>query len=208
MKTGYADESGDAGYEFSVGSSDLFTLVVVIPHDPESLINRIVEARRKLRKPETFEFHFRQATENICQTFFESVAPEKLILLAATIHKANAGDVLQRTGKTGLYIHALSGLALRSPIPLNNIKLHLDGTGSQKEFIQSLKNGVRNVCREAGQREQNFKDIRLLNSTHTLIQCADMFAGAVAQQAESKQSVWLNLIRFVDLIWWEEKFAI
>jgi len=208
MKTGYADESGDAGYEFSSGSSDLFTLVVVIPYDPESLINRIVEARRKLHKPETFEFHFRQANENICQSFFESVAPEELILLAAIIHKTNAGDGLQRTGKTGLYIHALSGLALRSPIPLNNIKLHLDGTGSQKEFIQSLKNGVRNACREAGQREQNFKDIRLLNSTHTLIQCADMFAGAVAQQTESKQSTWLNLIQFVDLVWWEEKFAI
>ncbi len=206
MKTAYADESGDVGYEFSSGSSDVFTLVVIIPYDPESLINRIVEARRKLRKLETFEFHFRQADKNICQIFFESIAAEKSILLAAIIHKISASEELQRRGKTGLYIHALSGLALRSPIPLNNVKLHLDGTGSQKEFVQSLKNGVRNSCREAERREQNFKEIRILNSTHPLIQCADMLAGTVAQQVESKQSAWLKMIQFDRLVWWEEKF--
>lgn len=204
MRTAYADESGDTGYK--PGASPLFALAVLMPLDPEALMNRVIEARRRLGKPETFEFHFRQANEKILLTFFEAVTGERLNLLVAAIHKAGVPEEVRREGKTGLYIHGLSGLALRSQIALSDVKLHLDGTGSQKIFVQALKNGVRLACRKAGRRDQNFKEIRILSSTHPLIQCADMFAGAAYERVETRKSKWFAMIKPEKLIWWEEKF--
>ncbi|MBI4772344.1 MAG: hypothetical protein HY784_18445 [Chloroflexi bacterium] len=38
MRTAYADECGDTGYEFSVGSSPLFVLAVVLPREPADML--------------------------------------------------------------------------------------------------------------------------------------------------------------------------
>jgi hypothetical protein len=208
MSAAYADESGDPGYQFQAGSSPLFVITILLPSEPEALLNRVLDARRRLGKPETFEFHFPQARQEIRRVFFEAVAPEAWSLFTAVIHKRHSPPALRQAGKRGLYVHSLGGLALRAPVPFDGVKLHLDGTGSQKEFIQALKTGVRAVCREAGRPAQSFKEIRILNSSHPLIQCADMVTGAVAEQAATGQSVWYRLIQAKVGIWWEENFGV
>jgi hypothetical protein len=177
-----------------------------LPSEPEALINRVLDVRRRLGKPETFEFHFQQANEKIRRGFFEAVAPEPWSVVAAVIHKQSASPAFRQAGKRGLYVHSLGGLALRAPVALNGVKLHLDGTGSQKDFIQFLKIGIRALCREAKRPEQSFKEIRILNSTHPLIQCADMVTGAVAEQAATRQSVWYRMIQAKVRVWWDEDF--
>ncbi|MEK7276477.1 MAG: DUF3800 domain-containing protein [Chloroflexota bacterium] len=206
MQTAYADESGDTGY--IAGASPLFVLTAFLPLEPEALITCVIGARRKLGKPETFEFHFRQGNNKILNVFFDAIASQPITLLVAAIHKGNAPNVLQRRGKVGLYIHSLGGLALRSPVTLNNVKLHIDGTGSQKSFVRALTIGVRRICQESGRREQGFKEIRILSSAHPLIQCADMLAGAASEQARASKSVWLNKLNLKELVWWEEEFTV
>jgi hypothetical protein len=206
LRTAYADESGDTGYEFATGSSSHFILTILLPLDPEALIDRVAEARRQLHKPETFEFHFRESTEQIRHIFFGNLASEKFSALIAVIHKRRAPLELRRRGKSGLYIWAIGGLALRAPFALDQVKLHLDGARSQKRFVQLLKVGVRETCRIAQRPEQNFKEIRVLESAHPLIQCADMLTGASAQHVETGYSLWWAMLHPEPAIWWEEKF--
>ncbi len=206
MLNAYADESGDPGYEFAAGSSHLFVVGVLLPLEPEELINRITEARRRLGKPETFEFRFHQANLAIRHAFFDAILDSPWHLLAAIIDKRAAPNALRREGKTGLYIHALGGLALRSSMPLSQVKLHLDGTGAQKRFVRDLKNGVRQLCRQNGRPGQNYKEIRILNSTHPLIQCADMLTGAVVERAISDQPDWMKPVMSRLLVEGMERF--
>ncbi len=203
----YADESGDTGYLFEAGSSSRFVLTVLLPLEPETLVNQVLAARRQLNKPETFEFHFNRADARVRQIFFEYLAPQKFHWLAAVVHKTKAPPDLRAHGKAGLYGYVLTGLALRAPFPLATVKLNLDGSGGQKAFLQTVKLTVREACRVAGRREQNFKDIRVLNSTHPLIQCADMLTGAFAAQVETGQAGWLNPLLPPPGVWWEETFA-
>jgi hypothetical protein len=204
MRTAYGDESGDTGYEFASGSSPLFVVVILLPHEPEALINSVVAARRKLKKPETYEFHFKQATALVRSAFFGAIAGDQYDLYAAVLAKRQVSESIRRDGKAGLYIHALGGLALRAPARLDDVKLYLDGTGSQKNFVQALKNGVRGICREAGRREQNFGEIRILNSTHPLIQCVDMLTGVMAERAASGRSREWPQIRSHVRVEWDE----
>jgi len=202
----YADESGDAGYKFDTGSSRYFVMGVIFPEKPEQTIDRILTLRRTLGRSVTYEFHYRQADERVRDSFFVAVQEEPVKFLAAIIHKPFAPRDFRRLGKLGVYSHALAGIGLRAPFPLNQSKLHLDGSGKQKQFLQSLKSNVRWACRVADRPAQSWGDIRLLKSAHPLIQYADMFTGAVMDAVNHLNSRWLNLVLPQTTLLWHERF--
>lgn len=142
MHSAYADERGGTGYKLGSGSSPRFVLVVLIPSSPESLLDKITEARRQLLKPETYEFHYSKSDEAVRKAFFEAIASERMHVWVAAIHKQSAPPELQEQGKAGLYVHAIAGLALRPPLALGKTRLYLDTKGKHKEFMQTLKSGI------------------------------------------------------------------
>jgi hypothetical protein len=202
----YADESGDPGYAFSENSSPRFVLGVILPEQPEQLIDRLLALRRALGKPATFEFRYHQANAGIRQAFFDLLRDEPVALLVAVIHKQYAPADFRRLGRSGIYSHALAGLALRAPVKLTDYKLHLDGSGKQRQFLQGPKAQVRWACRVANRPEQSWEDIRLLDSSHPLIQCADMITGAVADHANHNDEHWLAAISAQMAVLWHERF--
>jgi hypothetical protein len=86
IRDAYADESGDPGYRFSENSSPRFVVGVVLPEQPEPLIDRLLALRRRLGRPATYEFHFRQSDARLRNAFFATLTMEKLQLLVAVIH--------------------------------------------------------------------------------------------------------------------------
>jgi len=202
----YADESGDAGYDFGANSSSCFVMGTVLPNQPERLVDRLLSLRRVLRRPETFEFHFRQANAKTRQLFLEVVRDEPCDVLIAVVHKQYAPTDFRRLGKLGVYSHAFAGLSLRAPFVMSQCRVHLDGSGKQKQFLQGLKSNVRWACRVAGRAEQSPADIRLLDSGHSLIQCADMVTGAVAEYVNHGDERWLNILRPKLTVYWDERF--
>lgn len=202
----YADESGDAGYNFGANSSRCFVMGIVLPKQPEELVDRLLSLRRALRRPETFEFHFRQANPKTRQSFLEVIRDEPLDVIIAVIHKQYAPADFRRLGKLGVYSHALAGLSLRAPFAMSQCRVHLDGSGKQKQFLQSLKSNVRWACRVAGRVEQSPADIRLLDSGHSLIQCADMVTGSAAEYVNNGDERWLNMLRPKLAVYWDERF--
>jgi hypothetical protein len=203
----YADESGDTGYRFEASSSPRFVLSMIAPEQEEAFVDCLLGLRRSLHKPAAFEFHFRQNDDRVRAAFFDAIMPLRFDVLIATIDKRKAPADFRRRGKAGLYAHALAGLALRAPVPLRNCKLYLDGSGGQTHFLQELKASVRYACRVAGRPDQNFRDIRLLESSNPLIQCADMIAGAAADSAEKGHSMWRERFAVNVVADWHEDFA-
>lgn len=202
----YADESGDTGYEFDAGSSRYFVLGVLLPEKPEQTVDRILALRRTLGKSVTYEFHFRQADERVRSNFFAAIQDEPVKFLATIIHKPFAPGDFRRLGKLGIYSHALAGIGLRASFPLSQCKLHLDGSGKQKQFLQLLKSNVRWACRVANRPTQSWGEIRLLESIHPLIQYADMVTGAVMEAVHHQNARWLDLISHQIILLWHERF--
>lgn len=202
----YSDESGDTGYAFDAGSSRYFVLGVIFPEKPEQTVDRILALRRTLGKAVTYEFHFRQADERVRRSFFAAIQDEPVKFLAAIVHKPFAPGDFRRMGKLGVYSHALAGAGLRTPFPLNQCKLHLDGSGKQRQFLQLLKSNVRWACRLVNQPAQSWGEIRLLESSHPLIQYADMVTGAVMESVYHGNAQWLNLVAHQAILLWHERF--
>lgn len=202
----YADESGDTGYHFASSSSLHFVLGILFPGQPEQTIDKLLELRRSLGKSSTYEFHFRQADTKTRSRFFNELKDEPIQFMVAILHKQYAPSDFRRLGKIGIYSHALTGLGLRAPFELTRCKLHLDGNGQQKKFLQTLKGNVRWACRAAGLPTQNFRDIRMLTSAHPLIQYADMMTSAVAESINQNNHQWYDHIADNIVIRWEESW--
>ncbi len=73
----FVDESGDTGLKFSEGSSDLFTVALVVfeeNDEAEAADERITLLCRELRKSADFEFHFKENSDSVRRAFLEAVA--------------------------------------------------------------------------------------------------------------------------------------
>lgn len=69
-----------------------------------------------------------------------------------------------------------------------------------------LQTNVRWACRVAGHPQQSFKEIRLLESAHPLIQYADMVTSAVASQVNGQDAPWFRLLEDKLTLVWHERF--
>jgi len=83
----YADESGDAGYQFRANSSARFVIGIVIPNDAEKLVDTMLSVRRKLGKPAAHEFHFRQTDEKERAAFSNGISQEAVMIFVGVIQK-------------------------------------------------------------------------------------------------------------------------
>ena len=87
----FVDESGDTGLKVEQGSSELFTVVLVVfeeNDEAQACDDRITLLRRELGKPDRFEFHFRENSDRIRQAFFEAVVPYNFFYFGFVINKA------------------------------------------------------------------------------------------------------------------------
>jgi hypothetical protein len=85
-------------------------------------------------------------------------------------------------------------------------ELHLDGKGKQRGFLQSLKSNMRWACRVANRPEQSFREVRLLESAHPLLQYADMVTGAISAYANNQDSRWFEMLSTPISVMWRERF--
>lgn len=98
-------------------------------------------------------------------------------------------------------------MGLRVPFALTDCKLHLDGKGKQREFLQSLKSNIRWACRVVNRPEQSFREIRLLESAHPLVQYADMVTGAISAHVSNEDPQWFDLLATQIGLVWHERFV-
>jgi hypothetical protein len=183
------DESGDPGMKLGKGSSDLFTIGMVIfqkEYEAEACRGRIQALRLDLGMKlsgKKAEFHFRAMGEAHRRAFLSAVAPFAFQFFSCTIDKTRlSGKAWEKKD----YMYKRAGmmtldLAIGSML---EAKLLFDATSSRQfdwQFLRALKKhagyrGERPVIKQT-QRLDSYKD--------DMVQLIDMVCGAV--MAEDRQ---------------------
>ena len=86
----FVDESGDTGRKIGHGSTGLFTVVLVVfeeNDEAQAADDRITRLRRELGKPDNFEFHFAENSDNIREAFLQAIAPFNFFYFGFVIDK-------------------------------------------------------------------------------------------------------------------------
>ena len=185
----FVDESGDAGRKFGQGSSQYFTVTVVLFRDNEearACNTRIELLKHELGLAKQFEFHYAGASNRRKSSFFEAVMPYDFLYSAITVNKSQ----LYGTGfsfKEPFYRYVCR-LVFETLAPhLRDAIVILDGQGS-REFRRELQ-----VYLKRNIQHDDRNCIKTVDFQHShknnLLQLADMICGAVAESLkEHRQS--------------------
>ena len=171
------DESGDAGFKLTRGSSSHFVVAMVIFRDfaqAEAAGRAIGEARQRLRvKP---EFKFNKCAHPVRDAFFEAVRPFAFGVRALVVDKQRVYSDNLRNHADSFYSYFVRLLLKYDDALIEGARIKIDGSASH-EFKRDLAHYLR-----TRQSEKNIVSIKFFDSHRdNLIQLADMAAGAIAR---------------------------
>ena len=169
------DESGDAGFKMARGSSPYFVVAMVIFDDlgEAELTGHAIAALRDKLKLKT-EFKFSKSHDDVKDAFFECVCARRFTVRAIVVDKSVIYSDNLRDRKELFYNYFVKMLLRYDRGTLHNARIKIDGSGDR-----SFRNELNTYLRRAGTAGQ-IASIRFADScSDTLIQLADMVAGAI-----------------------------
>jgi hypothetical protein len=208
----FVDESGDTGLKLGSGSSELFTLTLVIfesAEAAESVSHRIESLRSELRLSAGFEFHFKECSNHRRRAFLEAIAPFPFKAYSYVVNKAALyGDNF--TDKSSFYIYVCKLLFENARVHLVNANVQIDESGDVA-FKRELASYLKRHMNDPEAVMPCVKKVTCQNSKgNNLIQLADMVCGAIARSYQRDRSApgsYRIIIahRLVSICYWPEK---
>lgn len=188
------DESGDAGFKITRGSSPHFVVAMVIFRDlkqAEAASVAIGEARSRLRvKP---EFKFNKSAPPVRDGFFEAVLPFDFSVRSLVVDKGRIYSDDLRRSADNFYSYFVRVLLKHEVDLLAGARIKIDGHAS-REFRVDLAKFLREHLAEF--KVENIKFVE--SHRDNLIQLADMVAGAIArsyrQDARKDADRWRQML--------------
>jgi hypothetical protein len=185
----FVDESGDPGMKLDGGSSEFFTvtlLLFVSPDDARSAELSIRRLRGELGVDDRFEFHFARLKSEWRKRFFQAIRDCPCFYFAMAIRKRrvsgpgfNSPDSFYKFTCKLAFENAQSFLRQATVI--------VDGSGDRR-FRAQLK---KYLCARALDSDGN-QAVRKLKTSDSkrddLLQMADMFCGAVARSLDRSKT--------------------
>lgn len=193
----FIDESGDAGFKISKGSSKIFVIVLIIfddELDAEEVALKIKKLRRDLGKSDFFEFKFNKCDREIRIKFLETIRNCNFRIRAIVFDKSILYSSYLRQSKDSFYNFALKQVLEHNNETISNAKIRLDGSG-EKVFRESLVVYLRKNLNS--DTRTIMKNLRFRDSKKdVLIQLADMVAGSIRRYYHRSSDDW-NIYRKV-----------
>lgn len=205
----FIDESGDAGFKMSKGSSSTFVVALVIFDDEleaEETALRIKKLRRELKKSEKFEFKFNKCSRELRINFLKTVCTAKFRIRAIVFKKESIYSGHLRSKKDSFYYFALRQVLEHNNKSIKNAKIRLDGLG-EKSFKNNLIVYLRKSLNSNTQKIM--QNLRFRDSQKdVLIQLADMIAGTLRRyydKTSEDREIYRKIIKRREEDIWEFK---
>lgn len=175
----FIDESGDSGFKFDEGSSDIFTIVLVVFNENEEAElcdQKIQLLKHELWWRENEEFHFKRNSDKVRTLFFEAIAPYNFYYYGFVLNKRKLFSEWFRS-KDSFY-KCISGYIFENAKEkLEDAKIIIDENGNN-EFRNSLAKYLKTKMN--GGNIRRIKEIKMQAShKNNLLQLADYIASGL-----------------------------
>ena len=192
----FIDDSGDPGFKIHKGSSTIFVIALVMFDDEleaEKTSLSIKELRRKLKVSDMYEFKFNKTNRKFRNSFFDTVKKFKFRIRAIVVRKETIYSIRLKTYKENFYNYVVMQVLKHNGGTIKNSKLKFDKRGER-----SLRDQLRvYLSRQLDNKTKKiFKDLKFVDSRqNTLIQLADMVAGAIFASYSGKDKGYLVTLK-------------
>jgi len=192
----FIDDSGDPGFKLHRGSSSVFVIALAIFDDDlesEKTSLSIKELRRKLKVSDGYEFKFNKTNRKFRNSFFESVKRFKFKIRAIVVKKETIYSRRLKNYKENFYNYVVMQVLKHNGGSIKNSKLKFDKRGER-----ALRNELRVYLSISldNKNKKIFKDLKFVDSRqNTLVQLADMAAGAIFSSSSGKDESYLDTLK-------------
>jgi hypothetical protein len=180
------DEAGDASFKFEKGASRYFAVAVVATEEPEGLRSLLGDVRQKSHLPPGFDFHFNSlASAKLRNLLFSALKDANFEAWGIIVDKTTLPDTFRFMSGLDFHLYFIAELISQIPFAKRSEgTLILDEFGSaeqtRKELIHVMK--TRHI-------QHGFRRISIRRSqSESLIQAADLVAGAILRRDTHKES--------------------
>ena len=193
----YADDSGDPGFNFAHGSSRFFVIALVLfenDADAEEVQMLIEKYRQDLGWSPNKEFKFYKSRSMVRTGFFRIVRRGNFSIRAVLVDKAKLTEDFSSRNKMGFY-HFIVKELMAHYDDLFEVRLRMDGK-AENEYKRAVATYLRKNLNTANRVIANFSYVNSVNDS--LIQLADMTAGAIRRTAETDKTdhlLYYNIIK-------------
>jgi len=180
------DESGDVSFNFDKGASRYFVVTVIATQNPDALRNLLADVRRTAHLPQGFDFHFNSlASQKLRDLVFSTLKQGEFETWGIIVDKTALPEVFRSMSGLDFYLHFVAELIREIPVQKRSGgALILDEYGYPNQTRDELKRVMK-----ARQIVHGFRRISVRRSqSESLIQVADLIAGAILQRDTHKQS--------------------
>ncbi len=189
----YVDWSGDPGFRFRRGSSDLLLVAAVSARDHEIDVSPL---RERLHLSDSFEFHFAKTTDDVRKRFQRYVLSELDFPLAVVL-RINKQLVPQEfrkiSGEQFLADFIARAIQIFPTRLLDNSILLYDGKKEQRSF----RNVLRRTLSASLKSTTYLREVKAMPASKSDgLQTADMLAGLIRTGEKLTQSEKLKIIDY------------
>ena len=180
------DESGDVSFNFDKGASRYFVVTVIATQNPDALRNLLADVRRAAHLPQGFDFHFNSlASQKLRDLIFSTLKQGEFETWGIIVDKSALPEVFRSMSGLDFYLHYVAELIREIPAQKRSGgALILDEYG----YPDQTRNELKRVMK-ARQIVHGFRRISVRRSqSESLIQVADLMAGAILRRDTHKQS--------------------
>lgn len=185
----FIDDSGDPGFNFEKGSTEIFVISCTIFQDEleaEKAGISIKELRRALKFPDDVEFKFNKSSRKTREAFLNSINKFNFKIRTLVINKRLIKSDKLKDDKNSFYSYAIKMLLQNSGGSILNAKVRIDGSGDRifrRSFLTYLRKQLNTKQRKI------MKNCRLVDSKNSgLIQMVDMIAGSVERSYDPSKT--------------------
>jgi c-di-GMP-related signal transduction protein len=185
----FVDESGDSGLKFNRGSSEFFTVSLVVFEDEseaKACDDRITLLKHELSWNESDEFHFIRNSDKARRQFLEAVAPYSFFYYGNVIDKASPRfSKHEFTDKRSFYKYAVGLVFENAKDKLNDAIVVIDQSDNP-HFKRQLAKYLHNKMNDG--KKRLIKDVKTQRSkSNNLLQLADYVAGAINRSMQKNK---------------------
>ncbi len=183
----FIDESGDPGFKLLRGSSSHFVIACVIFDDnldAEETALKIKRYRRELGRRDDHEFKFNKSSKAVRVGFFRAVADCRFRVRAVVVNKALIESRHLKRDKASFHNYFIKCVLEQADDTIKDARVRIDGHGD-RDYKRLAGAYFRRHLNHADNVVKNVKFVD--SSSDSLIQLADMVAGAIRRNESSEK---------------------
>ncbi len=185
----FVDESGDSGLKFTRGSSEFFTVSMVVFEDDEEATacnDRITLLKRELGWGQSDEFHFIRNSDKIRRQLLDAVAPYSFFYYGIVINKTSPNfSNADFSDKRSFYKYTVGLVFENAKDKLDEAIVIIDQSDNP-HFKRQLAKYLRDKMNHGEKRL--IKNVKMQRSqSNNLLQLADYIAGTINRSMQANK---------------------